>query len=65
MDDIERAENAIEQMLAAALSHPHRKVKLIEATGYCLNCGERMNYPEQKWCDSDCCSDWEKRNRER
>ena len=31
-------------------------------TGYCLNCGERLDAP-RRWCDADCHDDWDRRER--
>ena len=48
-----------EQMyLDAALAH--RKPVGPTACGHCLNCEAPLDYPE-RWCDADCCADWEQR----
>ena len=32
------------------------------ATGYCLYCGDDDMAPGQRWCDANCCRDWEREN---
>ena len=38
-----------------------RKPEGPRPTGFCLNCDEPL-VPFQRWCDSACTEDWERRN---
>ena len=33
-------------------------IKYIQGTGYCLNCGTKLN-DSRRWCDKDCADDWD------
>jgi len=46
-----------------ALSLARAQKRTIEATGFCLSCGEKVT-EEKRWCDSTCRDDWEKWNPE-
>lgn len=59
MDDADRA--GIEQQLRIDVALRSRRCyEQPQATGECLNCGERLQ--DGRWCDSDCRHDWELRN---
>ena len=64
MDNVERSQLQQQQILAAALSHPHRQAKTIAYTGYCLNemCEQPLAAP-LRWCNAQCRKSWEEDQR--
>lgn len=71
MDEVDRAQLEIE-IHQLSLINNREKPATIEATGYCLNCDEKLEpCPKaiedqeqsipQRWCDEDCRDDWEAR----
>lgn len=58
MDDADRA--WIDQQLRIDVALRTRLRYEPQATGECLNCGERLQ--DGRWCDADCRHDWELRN---
>lgn len=59
-DIIDQANEAADIFRRSALSQ--RKPDGPAATGHCLNCDARMA-PQQRWCDVNCRTDWEKAQR--
>lgn len=59
-DICDQADSAVEAFQREALSRRHKEP---EYTGYCLNCNEPTDLPD-RWCDTDCREDWEKRTRQ-
>jgi hypothetical protein len=60
-DDADRAQDEIEAGLAQARTAAQPRQILIP-TGHCHNCDERVR-PGQLFCDQECASDFEKRQR--
>lgn len=61
-DFIDDANETAELFLQAALRKSQGKGKAPLATGFCLNCQEKLA-EGARWCDADCREDWEKRGR--
>jgi RNA polymerase-binding transcription factor DksA len=62
-DIIDKANDLVEQTDSLALRAVRSKLKPeVEATGYCLACGEDVEAP-RRWCDADCRDMWEKDKR--
>lgn len=64
MDDLDRAQKDMEILQSKQLENAHKQAGQLEvqATGFCLNCGEPV--PEvRRWCCSDCRDEWEKRKK--
>lgn len=59
-DDADRADAALEVLLAAQLAR--RMPPAPAAIGECLNCGEPLA-PPLRWCDAACRDDWQRINR--
>lgn len=59
-DEVDRANDTAQMFLDIALRQ--RKPPAPEPTGYCLNCDEPLD-GGRRWCDQDCCLDWERRER--
>ena len=56
-DDADKTQDRIE--LEEALRRKEMKnIKYVEGTGFCLNCGEKLN-DNRRWCDKDCADDWD------
>lgn len=56
-DDADKTQDRIE--LEEALRRREMKnIKYVEGTGFCLNCGEKLN-DNRRWCDKDCADDWD------
>lgn len=62
MDEIDVAQRENERHLTRALSKINTQ-REISATGKCLNCHEPQADNNRRWCDADCRTDWEKRQR--
>ena len=58
MDDADRA--WIDQQLRIDVALRNRRCYEPQATGECLNCGDRLQ--DGRWCDADCRHDLELRN---
>jgi hypothetical protein len=61
MDELDLTQHRIELELEAAL----KKIAPVDThnpEGVCLNCGEETG-TDKRWCDYDCCTDWELRQR--
>jgi len=59
MDDADRAEERIEQVLEDALAEVRRaQERGIKAVGVCLFCGEPLP-DHMRFCDADCRDGWE------
>lgn len=59
MDDLDRAREYQERMVAAALSQ-RRPESGLSAIGRCHWCATPVT-AEQRFCDRDCADDWERR----
>lgn len=64
MDNLDRAQKEtdllqLRQLQAVREKASHREV---EATGFCLNCGEEVE-PGRRWCCADCRDEWELRKK--
>ena len=56
-DDADKTQDRIE--LEESLRRREMKnIKYVEGTGFCLNCGEKLN-DNRRWCDKDCADDWD------
>ena len=55
-DEIDQAQDRIEGSIATALAMI-KTTPEAEATGFCLNCGEKLT-GKQRWCDVSCRNDW-------
>ena len=63
MDDADRAEERIEQVMDDALAEVRRAQEHgVKATGMCLYCGEQVP-PMLRFCDADCRDGWEYEDR--
>lgn len=59
MDDVDIANEMTEKMLKAYIDAAKDVPLVIEGDGYCLNCGEIVEFG--RWCDIDCLHDWQLR----
>ena len=60
MDVIDKAQHAHETHLSDDLARARAVAQHSpKPTGYCLNCGIRLEKRGQRWCDLDCRDDWE------
>ena len=57
MDEVDLAQTEIEHRLYGCLAVAKARGS-IEATGQCLNCGERLPDASRRWCDAGCRDDW-------
>ncbi|WP_372941466.1 hypothetical protein [Shewanella sp.] len=58
-DNIDRANEITEQLKERQIKAARENTSLAKATGYCLNCSEKLN-DSRRWCDPNCRDDWEK-----
>ncbi len=63
MDDVDRAEQRIEEILEDALAEVRRAQEHgVKAIGACLYCGETLPDP-MRFCDADCRDAWDHEQR--
>jgi hypothetical protein len=62
MDIIDQANQQADLLLQLQLNEAKRTKPGPLPTGACLYCGEDVA-PGRRWCDADCCSAWEKEQR--
>ena len=56
-DDADKTQDRLE--LEEALRRKEmQNIKYVEGTGFCLNCGEKLN-DNRRWCNKDCADDWD------
>ena len=61
-DPIDAADYYREAVVDDAVAQAMRKAaEPIVSTGECLNCGTPV-LPPKRWCDAECCADWDARN---
>jgi predicted aldo/keto reductase-like oxidoreductase len=61
-DDADMTQDRLELEEKIRRKYIHRTANEVDATGYCLNCGEDLPI-DKRWCDADCQQDWQKRRR--
>lgn len=64
MDIIDRANQLAEDERARAVASASAAGPVAEATGHCLNCGDRLR-KGRRWCNAECREDWEARRKRR
>lgn len=58
-DEFDRASELEELARISALNyHQKNLAPSVQATGYCLYCGEELD-DGRRWCDASCRDDWE------
>ena len=61
MDDVDISNSKQDVLLEAQIRNIREQAKQSpKPTGYCLNCGEKLDNPLARWCDADCRDEWEK-----
>lgn len=61
MDDADLADKRIADAVESARNEAAYNLRhAAQATGHCLNCGEKLD-DGRRWCDSDCSCDWSRR----
>jgi hypothetical protein len=60
MDDADISQPRIEAELMIRLNAAQNHKPEAIATGQCLFCGRGPLPEKHRWCDRDCCRDWEK-----
>jgi hypothetical protein len=59
-DELDRAEQAIETMLAIQINNARQPSESVVATGFCLFCESPISELGRRWCNADCRDDWER-----
>jgi hypothetical protein len=60
-DMADDAQKIAEHLIKVAAYQSRRDEPNIEATGFCHYCDEPIELP-RRWCDKQCCEDWEREN---
>ena len=58
-DKIDNAQETAEFLANVMIGNARKSESIAKETGYCLNCGEDINEPGRRWCDSDCRDDYQ------
>ncbi len=59
MDEIDLAQEAVDNMREYYIESVRRHRPALPATGECFYCGNRLA-DGQRWCDAECRDDWER-----
>lgn len=62
-NDIDRASEITELFIEVALKNSTVTIATLPDIGHCYNCSEDLTShdKQRRFCDADCCADWEKR----
>lgn len=58
MDTIDTAQEYIETIEQVAIDNARKDVNTENPSGLCWYCEEKIG-THRRWCDADCCKDWE------